>query len=80
MELIPNVIANYAHKNNLLSASPWLLSNAAILSFSGIPFYNLKRNASSSTFAYIFLFLIAWMWYGFVDESSMRTLTRSTLL
>ena len=76
---MPNVIANCAHKNTFVSASFWLLSNAAILFFPGTPLYNLMGNVLSSTVAYISLLLTVWICYGFVDQSSMRNLTRSTL-
>ena len=49
------------------------------LSFPGTPVCNLMRNALSSTVAYIFVLLITLMWHGFVDQSSMRNLTRSNL-
>ena len=40
---MPNVVANCAYKNTLVSASYWSLSNAAILFFPGTPLCNLME-------------------------------------
>ena len=78
MELISNVIANYAHKRTLVSASSSssLLSNATINFFPGTPLCNLMTNVLSSSIAYISLLLIKCMWHV---QTSMGNLTGSTL-